>query len=161
MLLDVDLRRGYLHKYFDRDVALGLTEVLSGDLPVTQAIYATGVPNLDFMSRGKSPNNPSEMLDSQKFKDVLEQLSTQYDHIIMDTPPVLAVTDGIILAQYSGVNLIVVRYAKTQMKELELTVAKFDQAGTKVNGIIMNDVRSTPGGGGYNYSYAYGSHKDD
>lgn len=161
LLLDVDLRRGYLHKYFDRDVAPGLTEVLSGDLPVTQAIYATGVPNLDFMSRGKSPNNPSEMLDSQKFKDVLEQLSTQYDHIIMDTPPVLAVTDGIILAQYSGVNLIVVRYAKTQMKELELTVAKFDQAGTKVNGIIMNDVRSTPGGGGYNYSYAYGSHKDD
>lgn len=161
LLLDLDLRRGYLHKYFERDVSPGLTEILSDKASLNTAIFATGVPNLDFISRGKNPSNPSEMLSSQKFKDLLEQLSSQYDHIIMDTPPVLAVTDGIILAQYSGVNLIVARYAKTHMKELELTVAKFDQAGTKVNGIILNDVRSTPGGGGYNYSYAYGSHKDD
>ena len=161
LLLDVDLRRGYLHKYFDREVNPGLTEVLNNNAELNQVIYQTGIPNLDFIARGKSPNNPSEMLDSQKFKTLLDQLSQQYDHIIMDTPPILAVTDGIILAQYSGVNLIVARYAKTQHKELELTVAKFEQAATKVNGVILNDVRSTPGGGGYNYSYAYGSHKDD
>lgn len=161
LLLDVDLRRGYLHKYFDREVTPGLTELMSGNVTVDQAIYKTGIPNLDYMARGKSPNNPSEMLSSQQFKELLEQLSQQYDHIIMDTPPVLAVTDGIILAQYSGVNLVVARYAKTQLKELELTIAKFEQAGTKVNGIILNDVRATPGSGGYNYSYAYTSHKDD
>mgnify|MGYP003556560093 CR=1 FL=1 len=161
LLLDVDLRRGYLHKYFDRDVTPGLTEIMSGDVTLEQAIYDTGVPNLDYIARGKSPNNPSEMLSSQQFKDLLEKLSAQYDHIIMDTPPVLAVTDGIILAQYSGVNLIVARYAKTQVKELEFTIAKFEQAGTKVNGIILNDVRATAGGGGYNYSYAYTAHKDD
>lgn len=161
LLLDVDLRRGYLHKYFDRDVTPGLTEIMSGDVTLEQAIYDTGVPNLDYIARGKSPNNPSEMLSSQQFKDLLDKLSAQYDHIIMDTPPVLAVTDGIILAQYSGVNLIVARYAKTQVKELEFTIAKFEQAGTKVNGIILNDVRATAGGGGYNYSYAYTAHKDD
>lgn len=161
LLVDVDLRRGYLHKYFDREVSPGITEVMSGDVTIEHAIYDTGVPNLDYLARGKSPSNPSEMLSSQQFKDLLEKLSTQYDHIILDTPPILAVTDGIIIAQYSGVNLIVARYAKTHIKELELSIAKFEQAGTKVNGIILNDVRSTPGGGGYNYSYAYTAHKDD
>lgn len=161
LLVDVDLRRGYLHKYFDREVSPGITEVMSGDVTIEHAIYDTGVPNLDYLARGKSPSNPSEMLSSQQFKDLLEKLSTQYDHIILDTPPILAVTDGIILAQYSGVNLIVARYAKTHIKELELSIAKFEQAGTKVNGIILNDVRSTPGGGGYNYAYAYTAHKDD
>ena len=161
LLLDVDLRRGYLHKYFDREASPGLTELMSGDLTINQVIYKTDIPNLDYISRGKSPNNPSEVLSSQKFRELLEQLSQQYDHIIMDTPPVLAVTDGIILAQYSGVNLVVARYAKTQLKELELTIAKFEQAGTKVSGIILNDVRATVGGGGYNYSYAYTSNKED
>lgn len=161
LLIDVDLRRGYLHKYFDREVSPGLTEVMTGGVTIENAIYDTGVTNLDYLARGKSPSNPSELLNSQQFKDLLEKLSTQYDHIILDTPPILAVTDGIILAQYSGVNLIVARYAKTHIKELELAIAKFEQAGTQVNGIILNDVRSTPGGGGYNYSYAYTAHKDD
>lgn len=161
LLIDVDLRRGYLHKYFDRDVSPGLTEVMSGNVSIENAIYDTGIANLDYLARGKSPSNPSEMLSCQQFKDLLEKLSTQYDHIILDTPPILAVTDGIILAQYSGVNLLVARYAKTHIKELELSIAKFEQAGTKVNGIILNDVRATPGGGGYNYSYAYAAHKDD
>lgn len=161
LLLDMDLRRGYLHKYFNREVNSGITDIMNGNIQVNQAIYKTDIANLDFIPRGKSPNNPSEMLDSQQFKDLLNTLSEQYDHIILDTPPVLAVTDGIILAQYSGVNLVVARYAKTQLKELELTIAKFEQAGTKVNGIILNDVRAIPGSSGYNYSYAYGSHKDD
>lgn len=161
LLLDVDLRRGYLHKYFNKEVSPGLTEVMNGVLPVENAIFHTDIPNLDYLARGKSPNNPSEMLSSQQFKDLLAELSSQYDHIIMDTPPVLAVTDGIILAQYSGVNLIVARYAKTQMKELELTIGKFEQAGTQVNGVILNDVRATPGSSGYNYAYAYTAHKDD
>lgn len=161
LLIDVDLRRGYLHKYFNRDISPGLTEVMSGNVSIENAIYDTGIANLDYLARGKSPSNPSELLSSPQFKDLLEKLSTQYDHIILDTPPILAVTDGIILAQYSGVNLLVARYAKTHIKELELSIAKFEQAGTKVNGIILNDVRATPGGGGYNYSYAYAAHKDD
>lgn len=161
LLMDVDLRRGYLHKYFDREVNPGLTEVMSGGVALEQAIYKTDVANLDYMARGKSPSNPSEMLETEQFQALLKTLSSQYDHIILDTPPVLAVTDGIIMAQYAGVNLVVARYAKTQLKELELTLAKFEQANTKVNGIILNDVRSTPGGGSYNYSYAYGAHKDD
>ncbi|MFH4316985.1 tyrosine protein kinase, partial [Acinetobacter baumannii] len=82
---------------------------------LTQVLHKTQVANLDVITRGKSPTNPSEMLSSTQFKDLLEKFQTQYDHIIIDTPPVLAVTDGIIISQYTGVNLIVARYAKSHM----------------------------------------------
>ena len=161
LLLDADIRRGYLHKYFDHDVAPGLTEYLTNQSSIEQCIIHSGtVPNLDFFPRGKNQGNASEMLSSDRFSELLAQLSQQYDHIIIDTPPVLAVTDGIIISQFVGVNLVVARYAKTQMKELELTINRFEQAGTKVNGIILNDVQSSAGGN-YGYNYAYGSTNDD
>ncbi|MEW7119601.1 polysaccharide biosynthesis tyrosine autokinase [Acinetobacter nosocomialis] len=162
LLIDADMRRGYMHKYFDVDVKPGLSELLSGQADLAQVLHKTQVANLDVITRGKSPTNPSEMLSSTQFKDLLEKFQTQYDHIIIDTPPVLAVTDGIIISQYTGVNLIVARYAKSHMKELELTVNRFEQAGVKVNGFILNDIQRSSGGGyGYNYAYAYKAQKED
>ncbi|ENB4177668.1 polysaccharide biosynthesis tyrosine autokinase [Acinetobacter baumannii] len=163
LLIDTDMRRGYMHKYFDVDVKPGLSELLSGQADLQKVLHKTQVANLDVITRGKSPTNPSEILSSNQFKELLEQLQSQYDHIIIDTPPVLAVTDGIIISQYTGVNLIVARYAKSQMKELELTVNRFEQAGVKVNGFILNDIqRASAGYGyGYNYAYAYKAQKED
>lgn len=162
LLIDADMRRGYMHKYFDVDVKPGLSELLSGQADLSQVLHKTQVANLDVITRGKSPANPSEMLSSIQFKDLLEKFQTQYDHIIIDTPPVLAVTDGIIISQYTGVNLIVARYAKSHMKELELTINRFEQAGVKVNGFILNDIQRSSGGGyGYNYAYAYKAQKED
>ncbi|MFC1399557.1 polysaccharide biosynthesis tyrosine autokinase [Acinetobacter lactucae] len=163
LLIDADMRRGYMHKYFDVDVKPGLSELLSGQADLKKVLHKTQVANLDVITRGKSPTNPSEILSSNQFKELLEQLQSQYDHIIIDTPPVLAVTDGIIISQYTGVNLIVARYAKSQMKELELTLNRFEQAGVKVNGFILNDIqRASAGYGyGYNYAYAYKAQKED
>ncbi|MCF4552930.1 polysaccharide biosynthesis tyrosine autokinase [Acinetobacter baumannii] len=163
LLIDADMRRGYMHKYFDVDVKPGLSELLSGQADLQKVLHKTQVANLDVITRGKSPTNPSEILSSNQFKELLEQLQSQYDHIIIDTPPVLAVTDGIIISQYTGVNLIVARYAKSQIKELELTVNRFEQAGVKVNGFILNDIqRASAGYGyGYNYAYAYKAQKED
>ncbi|EOD9806996.1 polysaccharide biosynthesis tyrosine autokinase [Acinetobacter baumannii] len=163
LLIDADMRRGYMHKYFDVDVKPGLSELLSGQADLQKVLHKTQVTNLDVITRGKSPTNPSEILSSNQFKELLEQLQSQYDHIIIDTPPMLAVTDGIIISQYTGVNLIVARYAKSQMKELELTVNRFEQAGVKVNGFILNDIqRASAGYGyGYNYAYAYKAQKED
>ncbi|RZG76967.1 polysaccharide biosynthesis tyrosine autokinase [Acinetobacter sp. WCHAc060025] len=163
LLIDADIRRGYLHKYFDRETSPGLTEYLTNQSSIEQCIVQSEtVKNLDFLARGKNQGNASEMLSSSRFSELLVLLSQQYDHIIIDTPPVLAVTDGIIISQFVGVNLVVARYAKTQMKELELTINRFEQAGTKVNGIILNDVQASLGGNyGYNYAYAYGSSKED
>ncbi|MFV5516130.1 polysaccharide biosynthesis tyrosine autokinase [Acinetobacter gerneri] len=163
LLIDADLRRGYLHKYFNQETAPGLAEYLNGLNELPQTIHSSQVANLDIMTRGKSPANPAELLGSSKFKEMLEKLSDMYDYILIDTPPVLAVTDGIIVSQYAGVNLIVARYAKTQIKELELTVNRFEQAGSKVNGFILNDIQrsSNSYGYGYNYAYAYKANKDD
>ncbi|MBU0307341.1 polysaccharide biosynthesis tyrosine autokinase [Acinetobacter baumannii] len=157
LLIDADMRRGYMHKYFDVDVKPGLSELLSGQADLQKVLHKTQVANLDVITRGKSPTNPSEILSSNQFKELLEQLQSQYDHIIIDAPPVLAVTDGIIISQYTGVNLIVARYAKSQMKELELTVNRFEQAGVKVNGFILNDIQRASAG----YGYGYKAQKED
>ncbi|MBP8006347.1 MAG: polysaccharide biosynthesis tyrosine autokinase, partial [Acinetobacter sp.] len=163
LLIDADLRRGYLHKYFNLDVKPGLSELLSSQAELGQVIHTTEVAGLNMITRGKNPTNPSEILGSEQFKALLEKLSSEYDHIIIDTPPILAVTDGIIISQYVGVNLLVARYAKSQMKELELSLNRFEQAGVKVNGFILNDIqRASAGYGyGYNYAYAYKAQKDD
>ena len=161
LIIDADLRRGYLHKYFNLDTQPGLTELLNGQQSLDTVIRPTEVPGLSVISRGKSPANPSELLSSNQFKNLLEQMSEKFDHVIIDTPPVLAVTDGIIIAQYTGVNLVIARYAKTQMKELELTLNRFEQAGVKVNGFILNDIQRSAGSGyGYNYAYAYKANKE-
>lgn len=163
LIIDADLRRGYLNKYFNHDNQPGLSEYLNGQRDLDSIIKTTEIPNLSVITRGKSPSNPSELLSSGKFKEFLDLISPMFDHVIIDTPPVLAVTDGIIISQYAGVNLVIARYAKTQLKELELTVNRFEQVGVKVNGIILNDIqRSSAGYGyGYNYSYAYKASKDE
>lgn len=163
LLIDGDMRRGYLHQYFkDSNNDIGLSNYLNGQVVETEKlIQKSEVVNLDFVARGKSPSNPSELLGSEQFVRLMEELSSQYDHVIIDTPPVLAVTDSLIISQYTGVNLVIARYAKTQMKELELTVNRFEQMGVKVNGILLNDVQREVGASyGYNYAYSYKSKTD-
>ena len=163
LIIDADLRRGYMHKYFDDQNKSGLSEYLMYSTTADSIIRQTHIKNLDFISRGKSPATPSELLSSDHLKDILADLSTKYDHIIIDTPPVLAVTDASIIAQYTGINIAIARYGKTQIKELELLNSRFEQAGLKLNGVVLNDIQrsSNSYGYGYNYSYNYKSIKED
>lgn len=162
LVIDGDMRRGYLHKYFNAEVQPGLAELLNLQNSYEDIVQNSTVENLFFVTRGKSPVNPSELLSTDKFKAFLDQASAHFDHILIDTPPVLAVTDGIIIAQYAGVNLLIARHGKTQIKELEITVNRFEQANVKVNGVILNDVQKGAAGSyGYNYAYAYTAHKDN
>lgn len=156
LIVDADMRRGYLNKYFNQDNQPGLAEFLNGQSGIDSIVKTTEIPNLSVVTRGKSPTNPSELLSSNKFKEFLDLIADKFDHVIIDTPPVLAVTDGIIISQFAGVNLVIARYAKTQMKELELTVNRFEQVGVKVNGIILNDIQRSSAGYGYGYNYSYG-----
>jgi len=163
LVIDGDLRRGYLNKYFNKEVQPGLSELLNHQNSYEDVVQNSQVDNLFFVTRGKSPVNPSELLSTDKFKVFLEQASASFDYVLIDTPPILAVTDGIIIAQYAGVNLLIARHGKTQIKELEITVTRFEQANVKVNGVILNDVQKGPGNGygyGYNYAYAYKATKD-
>lgn len=164
LIIDADMRRGYLHKYFNIENTPGLADYLNNQQNLDAIIKPSEISGLSVITRGKSPTNPSELLSSAKFAALLEQLSPLYDHIIIDTPPVLAVTDGIIISQYTGVNLVIARFAKTQMKELELTMNRFEQVGVKINGVILNDIQRGTGGYGYgygyNYSYGYKANKE-
>lgn len=162
LVIDGDMRRGYLHKYFNAELSPGLAELLNLQNSYEDIVQNSTVENLFFVTRGKIPVNPSELLSTDKFKAFLDQASAHFDHILIDTPPVLAVTDGIIIAQYAGVNLLIARHGKTQIKELEITVNRFEQANVKVNGVILNDVQKGAAGSyGYNYAYAYTAHKDN
>lgn len=164
LLIDADLRRGYIHKYFADDNNSGLSDYLNGQQSLNAIVKKSDVEGLSFISRGKNPSNPSELLGSEQFAELLVKLSVEFDHIIIDTPPVLAVTDGIIVSQYTGVNIVIARHARTGMKELEMSLNRFEQAGVKVNGFILNDIQRGSGGYGYgygyNYSYGYKAHKD-
>jgi len=162
LVIDGDMRRGYLHKYFNAEVQPGLAELLNHQNSYENVIQSSTVENLFFVTRGKSPVNPSELLNTDQFNTFLDQASVHFDHVLIDTPPVLAVTDGIIIAQYAGVNLLIARHGKTQIKELEITVNRFEQANVKVNGVILNDVQKGAAGSyGYNYAYAYTANKDN
>ncbi len=156
LIIDADLRRGHIHKYFNLDNQYGLTEYLNEHVSLDKVVQTTNVPNLNVISCGENATNPAELLNSERFQELLQKLIPHYDHIIIDTPPVLAVTDAIIVSRYVGLNLVVARYAKTQMKELALTVNRFKQAGSTVNGLILNDIQRSAGGSySYDYTYSY------
>lgn len=164
LIIDADLRRGYLNKYFGQANEIGLSQYLSGLNTLEQVLIHSDVENLDFIPRGKVPANPSELLNSTRFDELLAFLSTKYDCIIIDTPPVLAVTDSIVIARHSTANLVVARYAQTAIQELEIVVNRFEQANLKINGFILNDIlrEAGYGYGGYGYGYGYGySYKAD
>lgn len=158
LLIDADMRRGYLHKYFNSENQNGLSEVLSNQNTISNVIQTTDIPNLSFLARGKNSNNPSELLNNGIFENMLNDLRQHYDHIIIDTPPVLAVADATIISQFSDVNLMVVRFAQTTKKEIELTINRFSNTGNNVNGVILNDIQRSHSYG-YNYNYSYTTKK--
>lgn len=162
LIIDADLRRGYVHKYFSLDAQPGLSDYLNEECQLDQVVHSTQIAGLSVITRGKNPTNPSELLSSPRFKALLDQLSTQFDYVIIDTPPILAVTDGVIISEYIGMNLVVARYAKTHMQQLETTIKRFEHAGAKVDGIVLNDIQpnAIDYNYGYNYAYAYKTSKD-
>lgn len=162
LLIDADLRRGYLYKYFHCENQYGLSQVLLGQKQIDDAIIPSDHSNLYFLPRGSHPNNPSELLNSQQFEALIQNLRQQFDYIVIDTPPVLAVTDSLIIARHTGVNVLIADYAQTHIKEMGLAINRFENVDIKVNGIILNnvDIQSNSYGNGYNYAYAYTKSKD-
>jgi tyrosine-protein kinase Etk/Wzc len=164
LLIDVDMRKGYLHKVLGVSSDHGLSDILARRCDVATAIHKTAIDNFDFVSRGQIPPNPSELLMHANFNALLEQASKQYDLVILDTPPLLAVTDAAIVGRLSGTNLIVTRYGLNPAKEIELTVRRFTQNGVVIKGAIFNGVEKKASNKyGYSdygyYHYAYASDK--
>lgn len=164
LLIDVDMRKGYLHKMLDLPVENGLSDVLANQCGLIAAIHKTEVDGFDFISRGKIPPNPSELLMHSNFSKLLEEVSDKYDLVILDTPPILAVTDAAIVGRQSGTSMIVSRFALNPIREIELTLRRFNQNGVQIKGAVFNGVErrasASYGYGGYGYyNYEYKSDK--
>mgnify|MGYP003109969309 FL=1 len=159
VVIDADMRKGHLHRYFKNQNDLGLSDLLSGQAEHQQVIHETEVENLHFIPRGQIPPNPSELLMHSRFKALMERLSAEYDLVLVDTPPILAVTDAAIIGQQAGTSLIVARYGVNSAKEVDVSVHRFEQNKVEIKGAILNAIeRRASNEYGY-YAYHYNSDK--
>lgn len=162
LILDGDMRRGELHKIFTVDQSNGLGDYLTEEnANLSDFIHPTGFEFIDFMPRGKHPHNPASLLSTEKFASMMSQLIAIYDYIIIDTPPVLAVSDAIIIAKFADKVLLVTRYNHSIEGQLAYAVKQMNKANVTVDGIVLNDmVQGITNKYSYHYSYAYGNSKD-
>lgn len=161
-LVDGDMRKGYLHKLVERPAEPGLSGVLVNTHTLADVIHKTEVEGLHFIGRGKVPPNPSELLMHANFQTLLDQLSKMYDMVIVDTPPILAVTDAALVGRMAGTSLIVTRFGLNPVKEIELTLQRFRNNGIEIKGAIFNAVERKAAAYGYgNYGYYQYEYKPD
>lgn len=153
LVVDSDMRKGYLHKRFNFEPDGGLSEVLAGTMESEQAIKATKVDGMDVITRGAIPSNPSELLMSAQFPKVLAELGSMYDLVIFDTPPILAVTDASIVGTYCGTSLMVARYESCTLREVNAANHRFDLGGVDIKGIVFNAVQKKASYYYYDYGY--------
>lgn len=164
LFIDADMRKGYVHKLFKFTGEEGLSDILSGKINVNNIDKTIQSIGIDFIARGKVPPNPSELLMHKRFNALLEWASDNYDLVIVDTPPILAVTDAAIIGRSVGTSLLVARYGTNTVKEVEISIRRFDQVGVQIKGCILNSVlkkASSYYGYGYSqYDYSYAESKD-
>ncbi|MGI2030026.1 polysaccharide biosynthesis tyrosine autokinase [Endozoicomonas acroporae] len=154
LLIEADLRKGHQHKIFGLPGEKGLQDMLLD--PQLNAIVPAG-ENLDVLSGGKYPPNPSELLMSPAFTALLNKVSSQYDVVLIDTPPVLAVTDAAIIGEQCGTSFMVVRAELNPTREIDYATRRLQQAGVNVRGCVLNGMVKTSsryGNYGY-YQYSY------
>lgn len=180
LIMDADMRLGELHKVFNMDQHNGLADYLMQDTThlskeaaqvvshdgiqesssLASFIHPTGIDNIDFMPRGEHPRNPASLLANGSFEHLMTELNLYYDYIIIDSPPILAASDAMILAQYADKVLVVARYDKSIEGQVVYAVNQMNKANINVDGIILNDVQQgIMSKYSYHYSYAYGNNQ--
>lgn len=138
LLIDADMRRGKLERALSAGREPGLAELLAGTIGLEKAIRTTRIPSLDFIAAGKRPGNPSELLMSPRLQPTLEALARKYDAVLIDTPPVLAVTDALIVGKLAGTNFLVLRSGAHNEGEISEATRRLRTAGIVVQGAILN-----------------------
>ncbi|TDR57242.1 tyrosine-protein kinase Etk/Wzc [Halomonas ventosae] len=157
LVLDADMRKGHIHHAFRGHSESGLSELLSGKAAWGEVVRDSGIENLSYVARGTAPPNPAELLMNASFTAFLEQASREFDLVILDTPPVLAVTDAALVGKQCGTSLMVARFQLNPAKELQIATRRLETAGVTVKGAILNAMErkaATRYGYGY-YNYAY------
>jgi tyrosine-protein kinase Etk/Wzc len=143
--VDADLRRGTLHEQFNLSREPGLADVIGGDIELADVLQKTEYEGLNVVTAGVIPPNPSELLMHERFVSQLRDLSTRFDHVIIDSPPVLAVTDSALISRLAGVVLLVVKSGTHPLREIEQSVKQLMRVGANIRGVVFNDLPTTAG----------------
>jgi tyrosine-protein kinase Etk/Wzc len=162
LLIDGDMRKGHLNRYVGLPRENGLSDALSAQNGVSEVIKPTGIDNLWIISTGQLPPNPSELLLQQRFTDVLEKIKADFDYIVIDAPPILAVTDAVIIGKLAGTTLLLLKHRHHPMGEIQASIKRLEHAGVNLKGAVFNDVTIQKGRYGYRYGqyvYHYGYEK--
>ncbi len=160
LLMDTDMRRPRLHSSTGVSRQPGLSNLILGDGNYDEVIRPTEVPNLFVLPCGPLPPNPAELLMTNRFDTVLRELSTQFDRIILDSPPIQAVTDAVVLSRRADGIILVVRASKTMRDELKIACEQIRDVGGSIFGVIVNEFNSAERGAYYYYYGGYGPGED-
>ncbi|EPR5449794.1 polysaccharide biosynthesis tyrosine autokinase [Yersinia enterocolitica] len=153
LLIDTDLRKGRIHKAFGLSNKLGLSDYLSQSDTSQPNIHNSVIENLDVICRGKNVTHSSELLMSERFKRLLDTVKGQYDIVVIDTAPILAITDSAIIGKYVGTSLLIAYYGVNTVKDIELSFKRFKQNDIEITGVILNGIDAKSDD--YNYVYEY------
>lgn len=140
LLIDGDMRRGTLHRVMGHSNDNGLADLLAGKIDLATATRASAIDGLHFIPRGDAPPNPSELLMRPSLAALLQATAQQYDLVIIDTPPILAVTDAAIIGRHAATSLMVARFGLNPVKELALAKQRFEHNGIELRGAVFNAV---------------------
>lgn len=159
LFIDADMRKGYVHNIFKLNNQHGLSSVLGGSIEWQDAIQRFEKGGFDVLTCGSQPSHPVKLLMNERFQTVMSRIDKEYDIVIVDTPPVLAVTDALLVARAAATTLLVARFGKTSVKEIENCRKRLQQMGVQVEGAILNDIVKSAafyyhsGYSHYNYGY--------
>ncbi|EGL19538.1 MULTISPECIES: CpsD/CapB family tyrosine-protein kinase [unclassified Paenibacillus] len=157
LLIDADLRKPTMHKLFGISNRSGLTNLLLGEAPVREVAIPSHLPNLYLIPSGPSTPNPAEMLASKRMTQFIEQAKAEYDIVLIDSPPILAVTDAQILATKCEGVILVLNHGKVKREVAKRAVDRLEHVGVKPLGVVINNKTNTKTSSSY-YSY-YGESK--
>jgi capsular exopolysaccharide synthesis family protein len=159
LLVDADFRRPRIHKVFGITAKVGLASVINSETEIADAIRPTVIPNLSILPCGPHPDNPAELLTQPRFKELLDLLREQYDFVLIDTPPILAVTDPCVVVPHVNGVVLTIRIGKNVRMHATRAKEILSGLGANVLGVVVNEVNlnasSDYGYAGYRYGYGY------
>ncbi|TDO16627.1 MULTISPECIES: polysaccharide biosynthesis tyrosine autokinase [Halomonas] len=153
LLVDADLRKGYLHRAFKLEARPGLSDYLAGQCGLAEIIRPTGIENYYVITRGRVAPNPSELLMQSRLAEAMESLSDRFDLVLIDTPPMLAVTDASVVGKHCDTTLLVARFEKNPVREIKAAKRRLEDNGISVRGAVLNAVERKPSTAGGHYGY--------
>lgn len=157
LLIDCDMRNPTVHKNFNLSNKVGLSSCISIGTALSDAVQKTSIEGLYALTGGVIPPNPSELLGSEQMKNVLQRAKEQYDYVLIDTPPVMPVTDALIVGRFVDGMILVIASAEVKVEMARDVKNQLVNAGANILGAVLNKVRSEHHGYGYGYYYYYGN----